>query len=85
MISSGFDCKTDPEPARSTLPVHSPTSGQRTSHDDDFDHHGTEVAEPVAEGTRTKEGSWQTVRCQHMRKKKNKITGTLMPGNGSLI
>ena len=30
------------------------------------------------------EDSWQTVRRQHRRKKNDKITGTLLPGNGSL-
>ena len=43
------------------------------------------VAVAVAEGALTEEGSWHIVCSQHRRKKKNKITGTLLPGNGSLI
>ena len=43
------------------------------------------VEEPIAEGALTEEGSRQTVRNQHRRKKNNKITGTLLPGNGSLF
>ena len=31
------------------------------------------------------EGSWHTLRRQHRRKKKNKVTETLLSGYGSLI
>ena len=44
-----------------------------------------DVAEIVDEAAPMEEGSWRAVRRQDRRKKNFKITGTLLPGNGSLM
>ena len=74
----------DPEPASTALLAQPPKSVRSAAHECDFAHHGTDVADFV-KGAGTEEGSWQTVYRQHRRKNKNKIFGTLLPGNGGLI
>ena len=72
---------------RTGQPADRPTSAQRTGHDDEIARRGTNVdaAVAVAEGALTEKGSWYTVRRQLRTKKNNKITGTVLHGNGSLI
>ena len=63
------------------------STARLTGHDDEVARRRIDVdaAVVVAEGARTEEGPWHTVRRPYRRKKNNKITGTLLPGNGSLI
>ena len=51
---------------------------RRTANDED-------MAEPAVDDAQMEQGPWQTVRRHHRRKKNNKISGTLLPGNGGLI
>ena len=51
---------------------------RRTATDED-------MAEPAADDAQLEQGPWHTVRRDHRRKKNNKISGTLLPGNGGLI
>ena len=45
-----------------------------------------DTAEPAAaDDAQMEQGPWHTVRRHHRRKKSNKISGTLLPGNGGLI
>ena len=82
-----FHYKTHPSALRTGQPAERPTSVWRSGHDDEIARRETDVdaAVAAAEGALTEEGYWHTVRHQHMRKNNNKLTGTLMPGNGSLI
>ena len=51
---------------------------RRTTTDED-------MADPAAGDAQTEQGPWHTVRRHHRRKKNNKFSGTLLPGNGGLI
>ena len=87
-----------PEPTPPSVPdcpTFAPRPGQtadcpptlRSGHDEEITCLRTDVeaAVPVAETDPTEERPWHTVRCPHRKMKNNKITGTLLPGNGSLI
>ena len=58
-----------------------------TGHDEETARLRTDIdaAVPVTDGAWTDERPWHMVRGRHRRKKNNKITGTLLLGNGSLI
>ena len=83
--SLALRARPDPEYAPTALPDQPPTCTRGTNRDGKLDHHGTDAAEPVAEGAGTDEGFWHTLRRQHRRKKNDKIFGSLLPVNGSLI
>ena len=53
----------------------------RTAADEDDTE---DAAVPVADNAQSEQGPWHAVRRNHRRKKNNKISDTLLPGNGGL-